>query len=129
MKSDRGQTEDESRTPARMLGNVRSQRGITYTSTSGSQIHITSDQNDPYVAGCAADAYAVSSTYIYAGYPDTTGNTQLGDLRLMYSPKCNKNWTDMVDGTPPAGASIDGGVDGPFYIYRQGAPPPSDISL
>lgn len=38
-------------------------------------------------------------------------------------------WTDMVYGGVAAGASIDNGIDGPYYIFQYGATPPSDMGL
>ncbi|HUN32225.1 MAG TPA: DUF2690 domain-containing protein [Trebonia sp.] len=53
------------------------------------------DQDDPYVRGCTADAYAVSSAYIKAYSPNASGNTGFGELHLMYSPSCNTNWAEF----------------------------------
>jgi hypothetical protein len=56
---------------------------------------MAADQDDPYVRGCTADAYAVSSAYIKVGIPSTSGDTGFGELHLMYSAKCNTNWAEF----------------------------------
>jgi hypothetical protein len=38
-------------------------------------------------------------------------------------------WTDMVHGGVSAGASIDAGIDGPYFLYQSGANPPDDMIL
>jgi hypothetical protein len=41
-----------------------------------------------------------------------------------------QGWTDMLDGTVDAGASIDAGDSlGLYYLYQQKAPPPGNMGL
>ena len=61
----------------------------------------TGDLGDPKAHGCTNGAYQVeeglSGTVPTGGA--NTGQTQVGTIRLMYSPSCNTNWAE-ADGIP-----------------------------
>jgi Protein of unknown function (DUF2690) len=63
------------------------------------------DHKDPYATGCATGSYAVRSAPI-----DSRALGNIGTVRLMWSPSCKTNWTDI---------SVSSSAKGSIYVYRR----------